>query len=465
MRQELHQAKEKLLKRQQSNGAFAWFEGGREDVYITNHIIGGFGKLQKMLGTNSVNLLGDDIQSLVTKAIAYSDASMLSEWNRIKKKDRPTMYYSMLHYFYVRSFWKENNPMPASYRSIQNEVFNEMLLEESKSGLSYRAMLALTLNRFGRTKEASKIVHAINERSVESYEMGKYWKDNVSGWYWYQAPIETQTMLIEAYDEITKDEISVEAMKVWLIKNKQNNRWSSTKATTEAVYALFSLGKSWLNAEEGITVKTGNEVVYPPRNVNEPSEINASGYFKKSWKGADIQPSLATIEVEKKSPGVMYGGLFWQYFEQLDKITPAQTNLKIKKELYLKTNTDKGVQLQPITESTPIKVGDLVTVRCVLQTDKDLSYIHLKDMRASGFEPVNVFSSYKWKDGLGYYESTRDASTNFFISYMQPGVYVFEYDVKANNAGTFSNGITTIQNMYAPEFSAHTQGIKVQIQR
>jgi uncharacterized protein YfaS (alpha-2-macroglobulin family) len=465
MRQELHQAKEKLLKRQQSNGAFAWFEGGREDVYITNHIIGGFGKLQKMLGTNSVNLLGDDIQSLVTKAIAYSDASMLSEWNRIKKKDRPTMYYSMLHYFYVRSFWKENNPMPASYRSIQNEVFNEMLLEESKSGLSYRAMLALTLNRFGRTKEASKIVHAINERSVESDEMGKYWKDNVSGWYWYQAPIETQTMLIEAYDEIIKDEKSVEAMKVWLIKNKQNNRWSSTKATTEAVYALFSLGKSWINAEEGITVKAGNETVYPPKNANEPSEINASGYFKKSWKGADIQPSLATIDVEKKSPGVMYGGVFWQYFEQLGKITPAQTNLKIKKELYLKTYTDKGVQLQPISESTPIKVGDLVTVRCVLQTDRTLSYIHLKDMRASGFEPVNVFSSYKWKDGLGYYESTRDASTNFFISYMQPGVYVFEYDVKANNAGTFSNGITTIQNMYAPEFSAHTQGIKVQIQR
>lgn len=462
---ELQQAKEKLLKRQQSNGAFAWFEGGREDVYITNHIIGGFGKLQKMLGANSAKLLGEDIQNLVDKAIVYSDASMLVEWNRTKKKDRPSMYYSMLHYFYVRSFWKENNPIPASYRSIQNEVFNDLLAEESKSGLSYRAMLALTLNRFGRTKEATKIVHAINERSVESDEMGKYWKDNVSGWYWYQAPIETQTMLIEAYDEIVKDEKSVEAMKVWLIKNKQNNRWSSTKATTEAVYALFSLGKSWLNAEEGITVKAGNEIVYPPKSANEPSEINVSGYFKKSWKGADIQPSLATIDVEKKSPGVLYGGLFWQYFEQLDKITPAQTNLKIKKELYLKTYTDKGVQLQPITESTPIKVGDLVTVRCVLQTDRDLSYIHLKDMRASGFEPVNVFSSYKWKDGLGYYESTRDASTNFFISYMQPGVYVFEYDVKVNNAGTFSNGITTIQNMYAPEFSAHTQGIKVQIQR
>lgn len=465
MRQELHQAKEKLVKRQQPNGAFAWFEGGSEDVYITNHIIGGLGKLQKMLGASSKDLLGEDIDVLAQRAIDYSDQEMLQKWRNTKKKERISLYHSMLHYFYVRSFWLQQKTIPSAYHTIQKEVFQELLEQTTSQDLSYKAMLALTLQRFGRKSDASKLMHQIEERSVESEEMGKYWKENVSGWYWYQAPVETQTMLIEAYDEISKDEKSVEAMKVWLIKNKQNNRWSSTKATTEAVYALFSIGKSWLNAEEGITVKAGEETIFPPKNALEPSETKASGYFKKSWKGDQINASKSTFSVEKKSPGVMYGGVYWQYFEQLDKISTAQTNLKIKKELYLKTHTAKGEELKPISENFPIKVGDVVTVRCVLQTDRTLSYIHLKDMRASGFEPMNVFSSYKWKDGLGYYESTRDASTNFFISYMQPGVYVFEYDVRANNAGTFSNGITTIQNMYAPEFSAHTQGIKVQIQR
>jgi uncharacterized protein YfaS (alpha-2-macroglobulin family) len=172
---------------------------------------------------------------------------------------------------------------------------------------------------------------------------------------------------------------------------------------------------------------------------------------------------MGSITVDKKSPGVMYGGMYWQYFENLNKITTAQTNLKLKKELYLKTNTTSGPKLEMISENAPIKIGDIVTVRCIIQTDRALSYIHLKDMRASGFEPVNVLSSYKYKDGLGYYESTRDAATNFFISYMAPGVYVFEYDVKANNAGTFSNGISSIQNMYAPEFAAHTQGQVVKI--
>ena len=79
-----------------------------------------------------------------------------------------------------------------------------------------------------------------------------------------------------------------------------------------------------------------------------------------------------------------------------------------------------------------------------------MEYLHLKDMRAAGFEPINVLSQYKWQGGLGYYESTRDASTNFFISYLPKGTYVFEYPLRVVHAGDFSNGITTIQCMYAP---------------
>ena len=85
----------------------------------------------------------------------------------------------------------------------------------------------------------------------------------------------------------------------------------------------------------------------------------------------------------------------------------------------------------------------------------------MKDMRAAGMEPVNVLSEYKWQDGLGYYESTRDASTNFFFDHLPKGVYVFEYDLHVNNSGHFSNGITTIQSMYAPEYSSHSEGVKV----
>ena len=87
----------------------------------------------------------------------------------------------------------------------------------------------------------------------------------------------------------------------------------------------------------------------------------------------------------------------------------------------------------------------------------------MKDMRASGLEPIDVLSEYKWQDGLGYYQSTRDAATNFFFDYLRKGVYVFEYDLRVNNAGEFSNGITSIQCMYAPEFTSHSEGIRIKV--
>ena len=169
------------------------------------------------------------------------------------------------------------------------------------------------------------------------------------------------------------------------------------------------------------------------------------------------------VKITKKGEGIAWGSLYWQYFEDLDKITSAETPLKLKKKLFLKTNTDLGEEISEVTDATKLKVGDLVRVRIELKSDRAMEFLHMKDMRASGLEPVNVLSKYKWQDGLGYYESTKDASTNFFFDYLPKGVFVFEYDLRVNNVGDMSNGITTIQSMYAPEFSSHSEGVRVRV--
>lgn len=107
--------------------------------------------------------------------------------------------------------------------------------------------------------------------------------------------------------------------------------------------------------------------------------------------------------------------------------------------------------------------GDRLKVRIELRVDRAMEFVHLKDMRASGFEPTNVLSQYKWQGGLGYYESTRDAATHFFFDYLPKGTHVFEYPLVVNHRGDFSNGLTTIQCMYAPEFSSHTEGVRVKV--
>jgi uncharacterized protein YfaS (alpha-2-macroglobulin family) len=129
----------------------------------------------------------------------------------------------------------------------------------------------------------------------------------------------------------------------------------------------------------------------------------------------------------------------------------------------LQKNSSTGPIIEPITEKTVLKVGDKIKVRIELRVDRDVEYVHMKDMRASGFEPINVISTYKYQGGLGYYESTKDAATNFFFSYLPKGTYVFEYPLFVTNKGDFSNGITTIQCMYAPEFTSHSEGIRVKV--
>ena len=301
---------------------------------------------------------------------------------------------------------------------------------------------------------------SLKENALEHEELGMYWKNNNGGYYWYQAPIETQALLIEAFDEVANDKKSVEAMKIWLLKQKQTQDWKTTKATTEACYALLLRGTDLLASDQLVEIKVGNKVL-DPKQLDATKVEAGTGYFKTSWSASEIKPEMAEVQITKKGYGIAWGALYWQYFENLDKISSAETPLKLKKKLFLKKNTDTGEEISEITTDTKVKVGDLVRVRIELRSDRAMEFVHMKDMRAAGLEPVNVLSKYKWQDGLGYYESTKDASTNFFFDYLPKGVYVFEYDLRVNNAGNMSNGITTIQSMYAPEFSSHSEGTRL----
>jgi len=140
------------------------------------------------------------------------------------------------------------------------------------------------------------------------------------------------------------------------------------------------------------------------------------------------------VTVTKKDEGVSWGAMYWQYFEQLDKITPSKTPLSMVKKLFVERNTDAGPVITPVTDKTILKIGDKIKVRIELRVDRDMEYVHMKDMRAAGFEPTNVFSNYKYQDGLGYYESTRDAATNFFFASLPKGTYVFEYPLVVSHS-------------------------------
>ncbi|MCF0206345.1 MAG: alpha-2-macroglobulin, partial [Bacteroidales bacterium] len=238
--------------------------------------------------------------------------------------------------------------------------------------------------------------------------------------------------------------------------------WPTTKSTAEAVYALLLEGTSILGETDYPKISLGDEHI----DLSAESTEDGTGYFKKTWKNDAFSKEFGNVSVEKKDSSVAWGSVYWQYFEDLDNIKSFEdTPLKIRKSLFVNKVEGGREVLVPVTDSDYIlKVGDKVTVRVEIETDRNMEYIHLKDMRAACFEPVDKLSGYAFKNGLGYYRSIKDASVDFFIDLLTKGVYVFEYQVVATQKGDFSNGITTIQNMYAPEFSSHSKGVSVHVE-
>lgn len=457
---------DKLKQKQKPSGGFSWFDGGYESEYITRHILAGLGHLSKL---NKTKENDTKIDAIAKAGIPFLDNKFLDYYKTQTKNVKGTSKliwinpYSDLHYLYTRSFYLDKYPLSDTLKKATKLYLDTAKKDWLNYSLYEKGLTALTLNRFGESEAAKKIIESLKETASNNEDWGMYWIANKAGWFWYQAPIETQALLIEAFTEVTNDTKSVDAMKVWLLKNKQTKNWPTTKATTESIYALLMQGTDWLSVKDNTVIKIGDEKILTKKLAENEKEAE-TGYIKLNWKKEEVKKEMASITIENKSKVPGFGGVYWQYFEDLDKIkSNSGAVLSVSKELYLKKNSLKGDQLEKITSKNALKTGDLVTVRLVITSKEDMEFVHLKDMRASCFEPVDVLSEYRYKDRLGYYISTKDAATHFFFDQINKGTYVLEYEIRVNNSGEFSNGITTIESMYAPEFASHTKGIRVKV--
>ncbi|WP_045688734.1 MG2 domain-containing protein [Hymenobacter sp. AT01-02] len=460
LKAETARALTKLAKMQQPNGAFPWFERMPDDQYITQLIVAGFGKLRKLGAFDATQ--DEQARQILQRALAYLDAGLQRDYATLQKQPRVDLkkqHLADLHIqaLYARSFWPSQPVAKGAQSALA--YYQQQAATYWKDQTRYlQAQIALALHREKTQPAAIKdILTALGENALHSDELGMYWKEVRGGYYWREAPTETQATLIEAFDEVRNDQKAVDEMKLWLLKQKQTQNWESTRATADACYALLLRGSDWLQPVQPIQVTVGGEAVKPT------TQQAGTGYFKTTFPNASIKPTQGKVTVKKTDAGVAWGALYWQYFEQLDKITPAATPLQLERQLYREQRTTGGPTLERLTAATPLRVGDVLVVRLVLRSDRDLEYVHLKDQRAAGLELIGQTSGYRYQGGLGYYESPRDAATNFFMSYFPKGTHTFEYRLRAAQAGNFSGGLSQLQCLYAPEFTTHSAGTRVQI--
>jgi len=483
----------KLLQQMQyPSGGWPWFEGMRENKIVTLNILTGFGKLEH-LGVNYTEKRAE-IDNMIQKAISYLDKELAKDYEKLQKNfsgklDQNHLTPVQVKYLYMRSLF---NQMPDKDTGVTQAI--EYYTSQArkfwlKQDLASQSMIALALHSIGDAITPKKIMQSLSERALHSPELGMYWARG-GGYEWFQAPVERQALMIEAFDEIAGDQKSVEELKIWLLKQKQTQLWKTKQATVDACYALLLKSSDLLAEDPQVKIRLGNREIDPSLMPDLRQEAG-TGYFSMSWTGDAVTPDMGHISVTKSTDGIAWGGLYWQYFENLDQITAHETPLTVEKEIFLEKNTDAGPVLERIPDTgyqmpdsassiqdpVSLLIGDKLKVRLIVTVDRNMEFVHLKDMRAAGLEPYaetssphhpitsSPLSGYCYQDGLGYYQSTTDLATNFFFDYLPKGTWVFEYPLVVNNAGDFSTGIATIQCMYAPEFSAHSSGERIEIKR
>ncbi len=453
MKRELDSAYSKLKNMQLSDGSWPWFPGGRGNSFITLYIVTGFGRL----GHLKADTQGRDC---ALRGVDHLDRWINEIYQEIKRHGHlkeNNLSTTVALYLYGRSFFLKDRAIPAQSREAVDYFLSQAAQHWLKLGNRMsQGHLALALNRFGNTAKAHEIMASIKERSETNEELGMFWSETELSWWWYRAPIETQALMIEAFDEVMNDAKAVEECKVWLLKQKQTQDWKTTKATSDAIYGLLMRGESLLASSTPVEITVGGTKV-------EPEKIEAgTGFYEKRYTGSEIKPSFGDIVVKKSEKGIAWGGAHWQYMEDISKVTShTQNPLTLKKTVFLQKNDKSGPIIQPV--SGALAPGDLLKIRIELRVDRDMEFVHMKDSRGSGLEPVNVLSQYKFQDGLYYYESTRDTATHFYIDYLPKGTYVFEYPLRVVNRGQYQNGLAEIECMYAPEFNSHSESVTLEV--
>lgn len=458
-----------LKQMQTKNGGFAWFKGGKDDHYMTQYIVTGIGRLKKLnvIPSNDQK----ELNNMLYSALSYLDKKFKEDYEYLlnHKADliKQQISYHQIQYLYLRSFFQDL-PVPQNVQAAYKYYYDQALKFWKQINRYGQAMIALTLNRTGDKKTASTILDSLRAKASNNEKMGMYWKNNStdSNWLLHETPIEIQSLLIEAFNEVVQDKKTIEALTTWLIKNKETNNWQTTKATAAACYALLTSEINLYNGAESVSVKLGNETVLS----KQPNDKTSNNYLKHTIDGSFITPSLDDISVtvrntdqNKKLESASWVNFYWQYFEDIDNVTAVKLPVRLRKKLFAIDNSKKDSKLTLVQKGTELKLGDKVRVRIELNVDRNLEYIHLKDSWASALEASNFSNSFKQQGNLVYYVSIKHASAHFFFNQLPRGKYSFEFDLHTKQIGSFNNGVTTIEAMYAPEVSTYIKGLRLNV--
>lgn len=450
----------KLKELQLADGSWSWYKGMSGSRYITNFVLQSLVRLSGLTGKS----LDGDVAEMKRLAFEFLHQKALEEYKNRRKAEKTGgvvkgISGDALQYLYLIAISGEQVPEgnKAAYAYCMSKV-NEGI---SSKSLVEKAYSAIILKKAGRIAEAQAYMASLKEYATQTDEQGMFFAFNKNPYTWGGLKIPVQVLVMEAFDLFGNDRTPVEEMKLWLLKQKQTQQWNSPVATVNAVYALLYRGVNLLESQGDARITLGSKVMETLSASG--SSVPGIGYIRETLTDKKIIAKPIKAVVEKRDAGMAWGAVYAQFEEDIDQVTSYGEGLGVEKKLYVERVKDNKKELVPITSETMLSVGDKVVSRLTIRTDRAMDFVQLKDQRAACLEPLSSISCYYWNNGLGYYISVKDASTNFFFDALGKGVYILEYGSRVSRSGTYESGLAVIQSAYAPEYAAHSASMKLNI--
>lgn len=430
----------KLKDMKAPDGGWSWFGAEKSNIYITQHIVSGFGQLKR---------LGIQFDAeMVESAVIFLEEYYKTEFEKLKKEEQEKgegLTDLHVHWLISRSYFNvPTSPVSSYYQTGLKKQWKQFSLHT-------QALAGMSFVQSGDKEFAVKIKNSIVDRATKRPEMGMYWNENKNGYFWNHAPIETQSSLIEFFTLLGGLDKEVEQMQLWLLQQKRTNAWESTKATTMACYALL-VNKTTIQNQlsQVVSVRLGDGTNLGTLPTNSGSQF--------SWSGSEITTGKATVKVETANNQPVFGAIYLSYLDELQAIQKSSGDIRLERHFYF-TNNGKE---EEILATTHLPIGTKVTVKLIITNNRPMEFVHLKDSKASGIEARETLSGYHYST-VGYYQISKDASTEFFIDYLPKGSYVISYDAFVSAKGELSAGATIVECMYAPAFRANSNGWKFRV--
>jgi uncharacterized protein YfaS (alpha-2-macroglobulin family) len=444
----------KLLKAQTSTGAFPWWPGGPPSPYMTLYIVHGFSKALEF----GVEVPKDP----VVRAFDYLHRHFLDEIVRLMmSEDTGWEFVTFLNY--TLSNYPDSSWAGGVFTDEERKKMLDFSFRHWKEHSPYlKGYLALTLKRAGRPQDAALVWDSVMDSAKTTPDEGTSWAPEDRGWLWYNDTIETHAFALRTLMELRPKDERSEGLVQWLFLNKKLNHWKSTRATSEVIYSVAHFLKTTgaLGVRETVLIDACNTrttfTFEPDVYTGKKNQIVVPG--------EKISPACAAVRARKEGKGMAFASATWHFSTEKMPDKGEGDLFAVERSYFRRVKSGDEVVLKPLAEGAALAVGDEIEVQLSIRARHPAEYVHLRDPRPSGCEPVTLVSGYKWDLGLVRYEEIRDSGTNFFMEWLPQGEYTLRHRLRCAMAGTFKAAPATLQSMYAPEFAAYSAGHLITIQ-